>query len=143
MLVVVLPPQGTLQTTNLQMKMERVVKQNHRKWARALDGSSYCRSTLSDTESYLPERISQTSHRIHWILRIGSILQLFHVWCHRCRPYTVSFSDSLPGSMLTARLPRHRDFWREVPYMFQDVISHLCSTVRPRQSSSRGGYISV
>lgn len=36
----------------------------------------------------------------------------------------------------------HRDFWREVPYMLQDVVSHLCSTVRP-QRSSRGGYIAV
>ncbi|KAH7929905.1 hypothetical protein BV22DRAFT_1001917 [Leucogyrophana mollusca] len=36
----------------------------------------------------------------------------------------------------------HRDFWREVPYMLQDVVSHLCSTVRPRRSS-RGGYIAV
>lgn len=36
----------------------------------------------------------------------------------------------------------HRDFWREVPYMLQDVVSHLCSTVRPRQTN-RGGYIAV
>ncbi|KAH9839348.1 autophagy-related protein 27 [Rhodofomes roseus] len=36
----------------------------------------------------------------------------------------------------------HRDFWREVPYMFKDVVSHLCSAIRPRQSS-RGGYIAV
>ncbi|GJE92282.1 autophagy-related protein 27 domain-containing protein [Phanerochaete sordida] len=36
----------------------------------------------------------------------------------------------------------HRDFWREVPYMLRDVVSHLCSAVRPR-SSSRGGYIAV
>ncbi|KAF8973249.1 putative autophagy protein Atg27 [Flammula alnicola] len=37
----------------------------------------------------------------------------------------------------------HRDFWKEVPYMLSDVISHLCSNVRPRKTSSRGGYISV
>ncbi|KZV62606.1 hypothetical protein PENSPDRAFT_617755 [Peniophora sp. CONT] len=37
----------------------------------------------------------------------------------------------------------HRDFWREVPYMLQDVLSHLCSSFRPRHTSSRGGYISV
>jgi len=37
----------------------------------------------------------------------------------------------------------HRDFWREVPYMLQDVLSHLCSSVRPRATSSRGGYVSV
>jgi len=36
----------------------------------------------------------------------------------------------------------HRDFWMEVPYMLKDVLSHLCSTVRPRRSS-RGGYIAV
>ncbi|KAF8135398.1 autophagy-related protein 27 [Boletus edulis] len=36
----------------------------------------------------------------------------------------------------------HRDFWREVPYMLQDVIAHLCSNVRMRRSS-RGGYIAV
>ncbi|KAJ7462331.1 autophagy-related protein 27 [Mycena galericulata] len=37
----------------------------------------------------------------------------------------------------------HRDFWLEVPYMLKDVFSHLCSTVRPRRSSNRGGYIAV
>jgi len=37
----------------------------------------------------------------------------------------------------------HRDFWKEVPYMLSDVVSHLCSNVRPRRTSSRGGYISV
>jgi len=37
----------------------------------------------------------------------------------------------------------HRDFWNEVPYMLRDVVSHLCSTVRPRRTSSRGGYIAV
>jgi len=37
----------------------------------------------------------------------------------------------------------HRDFWREVPYMLHDVVSHLCSAVRPRHSTSRGGYIAV
>ncbi|KDR75873.1 hypothetical protein GALMADRAFT_248610 [Galerina marginata CBS 339.88] len=37
----------------------------------------------------------------------------------------------------------HRDFWKEVPYMLSDVVSHLCSTVRPRRTSNRGGYISV
>ncbi|KIY50344.1 hypothetical protein FISHEDRAFT_39344, partial [Fistulina hepatica ATCC 64428] len=42
-----------------------------------------------------------------------------------------------------ADLIPHRDFWREVPYMFQDLISHLCSSARPRHSSSRGGYIAV
>ncbi|OSX66201.1 hypothetical protein POSPLADRAFT_1132639 [Postia placenta MAD-698-R-SB12] len=36
----------------------------------------------------------------------------------------------------------HRDFWREVPYMLRDVVSHLCSAVRPH-SASRGGYIAV
>ncbi|KAL0955933.1 hypothetical protein HGRIS_002121 [Hohenbuehelia grisea] len=42
-----------------------------------------------------------------------------------------------------ADLIPHRDFWREVPYMLSDVFSHLCSTVRPRRTASRGGYISV
>ncbi|KAF7361873.1 Autophagy-related protein 27 [Mycena venus] len=38
----------------------------------------------------------------------------------------------------------HREFFAEVPYMLRDVVSHLCSTVRPRRSSShRGGYIAV
>jgi len=37
----------------------------------------------------------------------------------------------------------HRDFWREVPYMLRDVLSHLCSSFQSRQSSSRGGYMSV
>jgi len=37
----------------------------------------------------------------------------------------------------------HRDFWNEVPYMLRDVVSHLCSTVRPRHTVNRGGYISV
>ncbi len=38
---------------------------------------------------------------------------------------------------------RHRDFWREVPYMLRDVVSHLCSSFQSRHSTSRGGYISV
>ncbi|KAH9859115.1 autophagy-related protein 27 [Lenzites betulinus] len=41
-----------------------------------------------------------------------------------------------------ADLIPHRDFWREVPYMARDVVSHLCSAFRPRQAS-RGGYIAV
>ncbi|KII92470.1 hypothetical protein PLICRDRAFT_103090 [Plicaturopsis crispa FD-325 SS-3] len=41
-----------------------------------------------------------------------------------------------------ADLIPHRDFWKEVPYMLSDVVSHLCSTVRPRRTSNRG-YISV
>jgi len=36
----------------------------------------------------------------------------------------------------------HRDFWQDVPYMLRDVVSHLCSSVRPRRSS-RGGYVAV
>ncbi|KAF8070470.1 autophagy-related protein 27 [Lyophyllum atratum] len=36
----------------------------------------------------------------------------------------------------------HRDFWKEVPYMFSDVISHLCSSVRPRRPANRG-YVAV
>ncbi|KAI6040285.1 autophagy-related protein 27 [Pisolithus marmoratus] len=36
----------------------------------------------------------------------------------------------------------HRDFWREVPYMLQDVVHHLCSNVRPRQFGRRG-YVAV
>ncbi|KAF6762978.1 autophagy-related protein 27 [Ephemerocybe angulata] len=36
----------------------------------------------------------------------------------------------------------HRDFWQEVPYMLRDVVSHMCSSARPRRST-RGGYISV
>ncbi|KAA1473939.1 hypothetical protein DENSPDRAFT_803280 [Dentipellis sp. KUC8613] len=42
-----------------------------------------------------------------------------------------------------ADLIPHRDFWREVPYMARDVVSHLCSSFRPRHTSSRGGYIAV
>jgi len=38
---------------------------------------------------------------------------------------------------------RHRDFWREVPYMLRDVVSHLCSSFQSRHSTSRGGYIPV
>lgn len=37
----------------------------------------------------------------------------------------------------------HRDFWREVPYMLRDVFDHLCTSVKPRSSGSRGGYIAV
>ncbi|KAI6166127.1 autophagy-related protein 27 [Pisolithus thermaeus] len=36
----------------------------------------------------------------------------------------------------------HRDFWREVPYLLQDVVHHLCSNVRPRQPGRRG-YVTV
>ncbi|KAF5385994.1 hypothetical protein D9615_002248 [Tricholomella constricta] len=41
-----------------------------------------------------------------------------------------------------ADLIPHRDFWKEVPYMLRDVISHLCSSVRPRRPANRG-YIAV
>ncbi|GLB37432.1 putative autophagy-related protein 27 [Lyophyllum shimeji] len=41
-----------------------------------------------------------------------------------------------------ADLIPHRDFWKEVPYMLSDVISHLCSSVRPRRSANRG-YVAV
>ncbi|THU95669.1 hypothetical protein K435DRAFT_666059 [Dendrothele bispora CBS 962.96] len=37
----------------------------------------------------------------------------------------------------------HRDFWKEVPYLLSDVVSHLCSSVRSRRPSNRGGYIAV
>ncbi|KAI0276583.1 autophagy-related protein 27 [Russula aff. rugulosa BPL654] len=37
----------------------------------------------------------------------------------------------------------HRDFWREVPYMLRDVVSHLCSSFQSRHSTSRGGYMAV
>jgi len=37
----------------------------------------------------------------------------------------------------------HRDFWQEVPYMARDVVAHLCSSGRPRRTSTRGGYIAV
>jgi len=37
----------------------------------------------------------------------------------------------------------HRDFWQEVPYMMRDVVSHLCSSVRSKRPSQRGGYMSV
>jgi len=33
----------------------------------------------------------------------------------------------------------HRDFWRDVPYLIRDLVSHLFSSGR----SSRGGYTSV
>ncbi|KAI0705117.1 autophagy-related protein 27 [Cerioporus squamosus] len=42
-----------------------------------------------------------------------------------------------------ADLIPHRDFWREVPYMLRDLVSHICSAVRPRQTATRGGYIAV
>jgi autophagy-related protein 27 len=57
-------------------------------------------------------------------------------------PYVPSLAHVVM-SMLIVYLCRHRDFWREVPYMLRDVVSHLCSSFRPRHSSSRGGYIAV
>ncbi|EAU91213.2 hypothetical protein CC1G_06848 [Coprinopsis cinerea okayama7 len=41
-----------------------------------------------------------------------------------------------------ADLIPHRDFWQEVPYMLSDVVSHLCSSAKPRRTS-RNGYIQV
>ncbi|KAF8658246.1 hypothetical protein AX16_002022 [Volvariella volvacea WC 439] len=52
------------------------------------------------------------------------------------------YNYSTYGSRGADLIP-HRDFWKDVPYMFSDVISHLCSTIRPQPSSSRGGYIAV
>ncbi|KAF8313130.1 hypothetical protein DL93DRAFT_1204545 [Clavulina sp. PMI_390] len=37
----------------------------------------------------------------------------------------------------------HRDFWRDVPHLIQDVVSHLFTSVRSSQRTSRGGYVSV
>ncbi|TFK21963.1 hypothetical protein FA15DRAFT_672003 [Coprinopsis marcescibilis] len=38
----------------------------------------------------------------------------------------------------------HRDFWQEVPYMISDVVSHLCSSSKPRSARpSRSGYVQV
>ncbi|GJJ06439.1 hypothetical protein Clacol_000631 [Clathrus columnatus] len=37
----------------------------------------------------------------------------------------------------------HRDFWREVPYLFRDFIDHLCTTLRPGYQGSRRGYVAV
>jgi hypothetical protein len=38
----------------------------------------------------------------------------------------------------------HRDFWQEVPYMFRDIFSHLCTSFRSRRTAAnRGGYIAV
>ncbi|TFK54472.1 hypothetical protein OE88DRAFT_1655149 [Heliocybe sulcata] len=51
---------------------------------------------------------------------------------HNYSTYGATGADLIP----------HRDFWREVPYMLRDVVSHLCSAVRPKHSS-RGGYIAV
>ncbi|KAF7376164.1 Josephin domain-containing protein [Mycena sanguinolenta] len=53
------------------------------------------------------------------------------------------YNYSTYGASGTDLIP-HRDFWAEVPWMLRDVVSHLCSSVRPRRSSShRGGYIAV
>lgn len=54
-----------------------------------------------------------------------------------------SFLWFLENLLFDVHAQRHRDFWKEVPYMLSDVVSHLCSTVHPRRTSSRGGYISV
>ncbi|KAF9462416.1 autophagy-related protein 27 [Collybia nuda] len=45
------------------------------------------------------------------------------------------------GARGTDLIP-HRDFWKEVPYMLRDVVSHLCSSVRSRRPANRG-YIAV
>jgi len=38
----------------------------------------------------------------------------------------------------------HRDFWRDVPSLLKDVVSHLFSSVRGgRSTGGRGGYVSV
>ena len=101
---------------------------------------------------------TQTSHRLRGIHGTRRVLQLLDVRREWARPHPVRGSSiclsshSLHSAVcagihhgtLNADAPfyRHRDFWREVPYMLRDVVSHLCSTVRPRQSS-RGGYIAV
>jgi hypothetical protein len=57
-------------------------------------------------------------------------------------PY-VLFPISLASPPSHAR-DRHRDFWRDVPYLFRDFTEHLCSTLRPgRQGGSRRGYMAV
>ncbi|KAG8729148.1 hypothetical protein FRC11_009412 [Ceratobasidium sp. 423] len=48
---------------------------------------------------------------------------------HNYNQYGASGWDLIP----------HRDFWRDVPYLLRDLVSHLFSSGR----SSRGGYTSV
>ncbi|CAE6373278.1 unnamed protein product [Rhizoctonia solani] len=48
---------------------------------------------------------------------------------HKYNQYGASGWDLIP----------HRDFWRDVPYLIRDLVSHLFSSGR----SSRGGYTSV
>ncbi|KAH8827993.1 autophagy-related protein 27 [Flagelloscypha sp. PMI_526] len=89
----------------------------------------------SKPEDPTPPESSSRGSGVGWfflVILVGFLLYFILGAYYKYSNYGATGIDLIP----------HRDFWREVPYMLRDVVSHLCSTIRPRQSS-RGGYIAV
>lgn len=68
---------------------------------------------------------------IFWFVVIALLAYFVLGALYNYQNYGARGSDLIP----------HRDFWREVPALAQDLGSHLFNNVR--QSSSRGGYSSL
>lgn len=68
---------------------------------------------------------------IFWIVVFGLLAYFVLGALYNYQNYGARGADLIP----------HRDFWREVPALAQDLGSHLFNNVR--QSGSRGGYSSL
>lgn len=120
-----------------------------RKWEAGSAGSSSCKLTQRGVLAFpaFGTHVNITadyySHSYH-TLRSERTTTIRHMVL-QARISSREFLPSL-GSfqqpILTLISSRHRDFWREVPYMLRDVLDHLCASFRPKHSG-RGGYISV
>ncbi|KZW00249.1 hypothetical protein EXIGLDRAFT_667597 [Exidia glandulosa HHB12029] len=79
-----------------------------------------------------PQGSSGGSLRMFFLLFILAIVAYFAIGSYyNMNTYGASGWDVIP----------HKDFWRELPYLVQDLAAHLCSAFQPR--TSRGGYVSV
>lgn len=87
--------------------------------------------------------IAGCSLRFWLTLDSGHTITIPHTVLQALILYREFRANSLFVQVLINILPSHRDFWKEVPYMLKDVVSHLCSNVRPRRTATRGGYIAV
>ena len=158
-------PQTTARRSPAKAEMtsqDRVERRNRNRSGRVSGTSSYCESFLhhhplvyaytrgmhSDAERAPHMRADCSSHSWHTSL-LGRTTTTRHM-APRAPTSSRTYFGSLPAftlffSKLANHMPkqRHRDFWREVPYMLRDLVSHICSAVRPRHSSSRSGYIAV
>ncbi|XAO27439.1 hypothetical protein I312_106293 [Cryptococcus bacillisporus CA1280] len=70
---------------------------------------------------------------LFWLIIIGLILYFAIGIFYNHQQYSARGWDLIP----------HRDFWREVPTLVQDLVSHVMANVRGSGSGGRGGYSSL